>query len=82
MMKEVVEWHCEEMWTAYNFFKFIATNYDKLSAKFTKEFNREIEIMQKRTGQVVGYAGGGRVNIGGDEEAVITDDDIVSEGNK
>ena len=72
----------EEMWTAYNFFKFIATNYDKLSAKFTKEFNREIEIMQKRTGQVVGYAGGGRVNIGGDEEAVITDDDIVSEGNK
>ena len=64
----------EEMWTAYSFFKFIANYYDKLATTFTKEFNREIEIMKKRMGQAVGH---NTVYIGGEEEAVITDDDIV-----
>ena len=67
----------EEMSTAYSFFKFVAGYYDKLAMTFTREFNREIEIMKKRMGQVVGH---NTVNIGGDEEeVVITDDDIVSE---
>ena len=67
----------EEMHTAYSFFKFITNNYDKLAMTFTREFNREIERMKKRTGQVVGH---NTVNIGGDEEVVITDDDIAPEG--
>ena len=67
----------EEMWTAYSLFKFVAGYYDKLAMTFTREFNREIEIMKKRMGQVVGH---NTVNIGGDEEeVVITDDDIVSD---
>jgi len=63
----------EEMWTAYSFFKFVANYYDKLATIFAKEFNREIEIMKKRMGQAVGHK---TVYIGGEEEAVITDDDI------